>query len=93
MSRSKAEIASRMNVRRGLDEREAAVYLSLSPSFFRQLVEEGTMPKPRVLGARRIWDVLELDAAFDAIPHEGEVKPSDKGWEDVDAEIAAKIRR
>ena len=63
---SKASIAGRLAVRRGLDENEAAVYLSLSPSFFRKLVEEKLMPRPRLAGGRRIWDVEELDLAFKA---------------------------
>ena len=46
---AKAIIASRLPVRRGLDENEAAVYLSLSPSFFRKLVADAQMPRPRVL--------------------------------------------
>ena len=57
--------------RRGLDENEAAVYLSLSPSFFRKLVTDGRMPRPRLIGVRRIWDVEELDLAFKALPREG----------------------
>jgi len=68
---SKASIAGRLAVRRGLDENEAAVYLSLSPSFFRKLVEEKLMPRPRLAGGRRIWDVEELDLAFRALPREG----------------------
>lgn len=69
-ARSKAVIAARLNVRRGLDENEAAVYLSFSPAFFRKLVEAGVMPRPRVAGARRIWDVEELDLAFKCLPRE-----------------------
>ena len=68
---SKASIAGRLPVRRGLDENEAAVYLSLSPSFFRKLVADGSMPRPRIAGGRRIWDVDELDLAFKALPREG----------------------
>jgi excisionase family DNA binding protein len=68
---SKASIAGRLAVRRGLDENEAAVYLSLSPSFFRKLVDQRSMPRPRVIGGRRIWDVEELDLAFKAMPREG----------------------
>ena len=68
---SKATIAGRLPVRRGLDESEAAVYLSLSPSFFRKLVEWKAMPRPRLAGGRRIWDVDELDLAFKALPREG----------------------
>ena len=68
---SKVTIAGRLPVRRGLSEPEAAIYLSLSPSFFRRLVQQGMMPRPRVLGSRRIWDVEELDLAFKALPREG----------------------
>ena len=67
----KASVAARLPVRRGLSEVEAAVYLSLSPSFFRRLVDQNLMPRPRVAGGRRIWDVEELDAAFKALPREG----------------------
>ena len=73
----KAEVAIRLPVRRGLDEAEAAVYLSISPSFFRSAVERGEMPRPRILGARRIWDVDDLDAAFKALPKEGEPEEVD----------------
>lgn len=69
-SRKKSMIAASLPVRRGLDECEAAVYLSLSPSFFRKLVDARVMPKPRVAGGRRIWDVEELDLAFKSLPRE-----------------------
>lgn len=70
-STSKASVAGRLPVRRGLSEVEAAIYLSLSPSFFRRLVDQGVMPRPRIAGGRRIWDVEELDLAFKALPREG----------------------
>lgn len=73
---AKAKIAGRLPVRRGLDATEAAVYLSLSPSFFRKLVEQKKMPRPRMAGDRRIWDIEELDLAFKALPREGgDVEP------------------
>ena len=67
----KAVIAASLPIRRGLDENEAAVYLSLSPSFFRKLVAEKRMPRPRLAEGRRVWDVEELDLAFKALPREG----------------------
>jgi hypothetical protein len=79
---SKAVIAGRLPIRRGLDENEAAVYLSLSPSFFRKLVTGGRMPRPRLVGERRIWDVEELDLAFKALPREGgDAEPILTGWD------------
>jgi len=71
--------------RRGLNEVEAANYLSLSASKFRQLVESGIMPRPRLCGRRRIFDVIELNMAFLDLPKEGElpsVKPN--SWSDFD---------
>ena len=70
-SANRASIAARLPVRRGLSEVEAAVYLSLSPSFFRRLVDQRIMPRPRVVGGRRVWDVEELDVAFKALPRDG----------------------
>ena len=64
-------IAACLPIRRGLDENEAAVYLSFSPSFFRKLVADKSMPRPRLAEGRRIWDVEELDLAFRALPREG----------------------
>jgi excisionase family DNA binding protein len=69
--RRKSVIAASLPLRRGLDENEAAVYLSLSPSFFRKLVAEKRMPRPRLAGGRRVWDVAELDIAFKLLPREG----------------------
>ncbi len=68
---TKAEISAHLPVRRGFSETEAAVYLSLSPSFFRQLVIANKMPRPRLIGTRRVYDIEELDAAFKAMPREG----------------------
>jgi excisionase family DNA binding protein len=68
---SKIVVSARLPIRRGLNESEAAIYLSLSASFFRKLVEQGVMPRPRLVGSRRIWDVEELDLAFKGLPREG----------------------
>jgi predicted DNA-binding transcriptional regulator AlpA len=59
----------------------AAAYVCLSPNTFDDLVDRKLMPKPRRLGDKRIaWDVRELDAATDALPHEGETAITDDGW-------------
>lgn len=68
---SKSTMSARLPLRRGLSESEAAIYLSLSATFFRKLVEQGVMPRPRIAGGRRIWDVEELDLAFKSLPREG----------------------
>ena len=73
----KTSVQCRLPIRRGLGEVEAAMYLSLSATFFRRLVDEGIMPRPRLVGRRRIWDVEELDAAFKTLPREGGEEPDD----------------
>jgi excisionase family DNA binding protein len=65
------QIAGRLALRRGLDEHEAAVYLSMSPSYFLRLVEQRRMPRPRLADGRRIWDIDELDRAIKRLPREG----------------------
>ena len=67
----KDTVSARLPLRRGLSEIEASAYISISPSFFRRLVEDGRMPRPRLAGSRRIWDIDELDAAFRDLPREG----------------------
>jgi len=84
---SKSAAAARLPIRRGLSESEAAIYLSLSASFFRKLVDQGIMPRPRIVGTRRIWDIEELDAAFRALPREagdgdGAGSVNDDSWSD-----------
>jgi predicted DNA-binding transcriptional regulator AlpA len=65
----------------------AAAYVCLSPTTFDKLVVRGVMPKPRILSdGRHAWDVRELDAATDALPHDGDNTKdntkvdADKGW-------------
>ncbi len=80
---SKATIASRLPVRRGLGLSEAAVYLSLSPTKFREMVLAGEMPRARMIGGRRVWDVDDLDAVFKSLPYEGTVDSEDREWDEV----------
>jgi hypothetical protein len=66
--RRKSVIAASLPIRRGLDENEAAVYLSFSPSFFRKLVAAKQMPRPRLAGGRRIWGVFSGAGGVHAAP-------------------------
>lgn len=53
---------------RGLSREEAATYIGISPNKFDQLVEDGRMPKPKAIDGRRVWDRVQLDSAFSALP-------------------------
>ena len=48
----------------GLREPEAAAAVGVSPSKFRELVQTGRMPRPRMLDGCRVWDVDDLREAF-----------------------------
>lgn len=60
----------------------AAAYACVSPNTFDQMVAANVMPRPRLVkGRRKAWDVRELDAAIDNIPHDSEAASADDGWE------------
>lgn len=62
---------------RGLGREAAAAYVGISATKFDQLVSHGRMPPPRRIDGRKVWDRLELDEAFDALPSEGDENPWD----------------
>ena len=64
--------ASRPVPRRGLRRAEAATYVGVSASKFDNLVDDRRMPSPRVLDGCMVWDVREIDDAFDALPRKGQ---------------------
>lgn len=70
---------TRPTPRRGLSRTEAAMYIGVSASKFDQLIMSNKMPGPRLLDSRKIWDVRELDLAFDALPGENDGEAS---WAD-----------
>lgn len=53
---------------RGINRVQAAVYVGISPSTFDKLVADGRMPQPKRIDGRKVWDRLELDLAFAALP-------------------------
>lgn len=67
--------------RRGLSRVEAATYIGISASKFDELVCDGRMPGPKRIDHRKVWDVRDLDLAFDALPSEN---PQSQGssWDD-----------
>jgi hypothetical protein len=53
---------------RGLPRTEAASYIGCSPRKFDYMVVGGQMPVPRMIGAKKIWDRIELDDFFESLP-------------------------
>ncbi|TIO10165.1 MAG: hypothetical protein E5X88_06685 [Mesorhizobium sp.] len=53
---------------RGLARVEAARYVGIGPTLFDEMVADRRMPKPKRINSRAIWDRVELDIAFSALP-------------------------
>ena len=53
---------------RGLSRAEAAAYIGISASLFDLMIKEGRMPPPKRINSRAVWDRIQLDFAFDALP-------------------------
>ncbi len=66
--------------RRGLSRTEGALYVGISPTKFDELVADGRMPRPIQIERRKVWDVRELDLAFDALPRDD---AGGNSWGDV----------
>jgi predicted DNA-binding transcriptional regulator AlpA len=75
-----------------ISRESAAAYVCVSPNTFDEMVKDGRMPRPKVLGLRRhAWDVRSLDDAIDRLPVEGD-DARDNTWGDIDAAQAPSTR-
>ena len=68
-----------MTLRRGLCRIEAAGYVGVSPSLFDEMVKDRRMPKSIRINSRTVWDMYELDEAFEALKEEPQRNP----WDDA----------
>ena len=59
--------------RRALSRVEAAMYVGISVSKFDELVRDGRMPAPKRIDARKVWDVYQLDLAFNELPADNDL--------------------
>jgi hypothetical protein len=55
---------------RGLSRVEAAHYLGISPSKFDEMRKDGRVGPARLIDGRKVWDVRDLNVAFEALPLE-----------------------
>lgn len=53
---------------RGLRREAAAAYVGISPRKFDEMVCDGRMPEAKRIDSARVWDIRQLDAAFDRLP-------------------------
>jgi predicted DNA-binding transcriptional regulator AlpA len=69
--------------RRGLSREQASNYIGVSATTFDKLVKEGRMPKAKhVTDGRIVWDLWELDAAFDKLDNNEEA-PKQRQWDSL----------
>lgn len=62
---------------RGLGRAAAAEYIGVGVSKFDQMVTDGRMPTAKEIDRRKVWDRIELDEAFSALPAEVPENPWD----------------
>lgn len=73
MARSSAPpIVEVAPLRFGLSDVEAAGALGIGVTLFKQMTEDGRMPRPRVINSRKVWDVDDVRLAFKRLPYDGE---------------------
>lgn len=62
---------------RGLSRTQAAEYIGIGVTKFDELVGDGRMPRPKRIDGRTVWDRMQLDAAFMALPGDGDTNEWD----------------
>ena len=76
---------------RGLCREAAAAYVGVGVTKFDEMVADHRMPQPRRIDGRKVWDLRELDRAFDALPTELDGSGDDT-WSDVDGTKTTTLR-
>ena len=75
----RANVLPQMLAPIGINREQAAAFVGISPTLYDKAVEAGTMPGPRVIGGRQVYDVQEVIEAFRRLPHKhGEAAPLDE---------------
>lgn len=63
---------------RGLRAERAAAYLGMGKTKFLELVDKGLLPRAVLIDGLRIWDRLDLDAAFEAAKEAAQDTPTER---------------
>jgi hypothetical protein len=70
MSRALSKVRAASLPRRGLSREEAAMYLGIGAGLFDEMRSQGKIEPPRLIKGRKLWDIRDLDMAFEALPRE-----------------------
>lgn len=63
----------------GINREQAAALVGISVSLYDKCVAVGTMPGPRMIFGRLVYDVEEVILAFRALPHKDSAPELDDG--------------
>ena len=64
---------------RGLSRVKSAAYIGVGATLFDEMVKDRRMPAPKRINGRTIWDRLEVEEAFVALPSDADANPWDGG--------------
>lgn len=76
-SRAKTSVLPLSCPPRGLARGAAAEYIGVGVSKFDQMVADRRMPQPKRIDGRKVWDRIELNEAFSALPDDA----SENEWD------------
>jgi predicted DNA-binding transcriptional regulator AlpA len=84
-SRTRGDILPASLPPRGLSREESAAYVGVGATKFDEMVADGRMPAPKKIDGRKVWDRLNLDSAFVALPTDGSGRSPNVNdiWDDV----------
>ena len=82
MSRSLSKVRATSLPRRGLSREEAAMYRGIGTGTFDEMRLNGQIEPPRLIKGRKLWDIRDLDMAFDALPRE-DAPGIGSSWDDA----------
>lgn len=64
--------------RRGLSREEAAAYIGIGTTKFEEMIKDRRMPAPVRIDGRVLWDIRDLDAAWENLKSATSVNPWDR---------------
>lgn len=70
---------------RGLARAAAAAYVGVGATKFDEMTRDGRMPRAKRIDGRLVWDIKALDAAFEALPDDGEAEAERNEWDEIAA--------
>lgn len=71
---------SRNVPRLGLNREEVALSLGVAPNTVDKMVAEGVLPQPRIWHSRKIWRMIEIEAAMNEWPAAGDDTAATSNW-------------